>query len=120
MKGTPGWENLVSYGGENDVDIYHVSISQPDTIVNVHLGNFPANANSRIIITQSDGSWDESTTGATEFSKKVTKAGNVFIEISKGRGTGNLVYSTAPYNLLVTHNNHNYPNGNSNSYHDPN
>ena len=101
MKGTPGYETSSSYGGENDVDIYQVSLSQPDT-VNVHLGNFPANANSRIIITQSDGNWDESATGATDFSMKVTKPGNVFIEISKGRETGNLVYSTTPYNLRVT------------------
>ena len=101
MKGTPGYETSSSFGGENDVDVYHVSLSQPDT-VNVHLGNFPVNANSRIIITQSDGSWDESTTGATDFSMKVTKPGNVFIEISRGRGTGNLVYSTTPYKLLVT------------------
>lgn len=101
MKGTPGWDNLASYGGENDVDIYRFSLSQPDT-VNVHLSNFPANANSRIIITQSDGNWEESTTGATDFSMKVTKPGNVFVEISKGRGTGNLVYSTTPYKMLVT------------------
>jgi hypothetical protein len=101
MKGTPGYENSAYYGGENDVDIYHVLLSQPDT-VNVRLSNFPANANSRIIITQSDGSWKESETGATEFSMKATKPGNVFIEISKGRGTGNLVYSTTPYNMLVT------------------
>ncbi len=101
MKGTPGYETSSSYGGENDVDVYHISLSQPDT-VNVHLSDFPANANSRIVITQSDGSWDESTTGATDFSMKVTKPGNVFIEISRGRGTGNLVYSTTPYKLLVT------------------
>lgn len=101
MKGTPGYDNLASYGGENDVDIYRISLSQPDT-VNVHLSNFPANANSRIIITQSDGSWEESVTGATEFSKKVTLAGNVFIEISKGTGNANLVYSTTPYKMLVT------------------
>ncbi|MFZ3382350.1 MAG: hypothetical protein WA144_00345 [Candidatus Methanoperedens sp.] len=101
LKGTPGYESSWSYGGENDVDVYHVSLSQPGT-VNVRLGNFPANANSRIIITRPDGNSYESATGATDFSVEATKPGNVFIEISKGRETGNLVYSTTPYNLRVT------------------
>jgi len=101
MRGTKGYENTISLGGENDTDIYHIYLSQPDT-VKVTLGNFPNNANSRIIITDSSGSWDESKTGATFFERKVTKQGNVFIEISKGRENRPLVYSTTPYKLLVT------------------
>ena len=102
MRGTPGYDSSASFGGENDVDVYHVILSQPDTI-NVRLSNFPTNANSKIRITQSDGNWEDSKTDATEFSMKVTKPGNVFIEISKSYSvTGNLVYSTNPYKLLVT------------------
>ena len=101
MKGTPGYETSSTYGGENDVDIYRISLSQPDT-VNVQLSNFPSNANSKIRITQSDGNWDDSAPDATRFSYEVTKPGDVFIEISRNYGGGNLVYSTTPYKMLVT------------------
>jgi len=101
MRGTKGYENTIKLGGENDTDIYHIYLNQPDT-VRVTLSNFPQNANSRIMITDSSGSWDESKTGATYFERKITKSGNVFIEISKGRGTGPLNYSTTPYKLVVT------------------
>jgi len=101
MRGTKGYENVISLGGENDTDIYHIYLSQPDT-VKVTLSNFPHNANSRIIITDSSGSWDESKTGATFFERKIAKPGNVFIEISGGRENRPLVYSTTPYKLLVT------------------
>jgi|GEM_PF-1090971 len=101
MRGTKGYENSVYLGGENDTDIYHIYLNQPDT-VKVTLSNFPHNANSRILITDSSGSWDESKTGATYFERKITKSGNVFIEISKGRENRPLIYSTAPYKMLVT------------------
>ncbi|OIO29181.1 MAG: hypothetical protein AUJ60_05595 [Nitrospirae bacterium CG1_02_44_142] len=101
MRGTKGYENSVYLGGENDTDIYHIYLNQPDT-VKVTLKNFPQNANSRIIITDSSGSWDESKTGAAYFERKITKPGNVFIEISKGRENRPLIYSTTPYKLLVT------------------
>ena len=99
MRGTKGSEQYP--GGEDDTDIYHIYLNQPDT-VKVTLGNFPQNANSRIIITDSSGSWDESKTGATYFERKITKPGNVFIEISKGRENRPLIYSTTPYKMLVT------------------
>ncbi|MGB8216360.1 MAG: hypothetical protein WCE94_03570 [Candidatus Methanoperedens sp.] len=101
MRGTPGYDSSSSFGGENDIDIYRTSLSQPDT-VNVQLSDFPQNANSKIRITQSDGQWEDSANDATQFSYKVTKPGDVFIEISKGTGTDNLVYSTTPYKMLVT------------------
>ncbi|MBI5213345.1 MAG: hypothetical protein HY957_08240, partial [Nitrospirae bacterium] len=85
MRGTKGWEKSVQLGGENDTDIYHIYLSQPDT-VKVTLRDFPHNANSRIVITARSGyDWEESATGATYFEKKVKDPGNVFIEISKGR-----------------------------------
>ena len=93
MRGTKGSEQYP--GGENDTDIYHIYLNQPDT-VKVTLGNFPHNANSRIIITDSSGNWDESKTGATYFERKITKPGNVFIEISRGRENRPLIYSTSP------------------------
>ena len=99
MRGTKGSEQYP--GGENDTDIYHIYLNQPDT-VKVTLGNFPQNANSRIVITDSSGSWDESKTGATYFERKITKPGNVFIEISVGRENRPLIYSTTPYKMLVT------------------
>ena len=99
MRGTKGSEQYP--GGENDTDIYHIYLNQPD-IVKVTLSNFPYNANSRIIITDSSGSWDESKTGAAYFERKITKPGNVFIEISRGRENRPLIYSTTPYKMLVT------------------
>lgn len=100
MRGTKGSEQ--SPGGENDTDIYHIYLNQPDT-VKVTLKNFPQNANSRIIITARSGyDWEESPTGATYFEKKVKDPGNVFIEISKGRENRQLIYSTTPYKMLVT------------------
>ena len=89
MRGTKGSEQYP--GGENDTDIYHIYLNQPD-IVKVTLSNFPYNANSRIIITDSSGSWDESKTGAAYFERKITKPGNVFIEISRGRENRPLIY----------------------------
>ncbi|MBA4349601.1 MAG: hypothetical protein C0415_06415 [Thermodesulfovibrio sp.] len=101
MRGTKGYENTGTAGGEDDTDIYHIYLNQPDT-VKVTLRDFPQNANSRIMITDSSGSWDESKTGVTYFERKVTKPGNVFIEISRGRESRPLVYSTTPYKMLVT------------------
>lgn len=102
MRGTKGYENSSYLGGENDTDIYHIYLNQPDT-VKVTLKNFPQNANSRIIITARSGyDWEESPTGATYFEKKVKDPGNVFIEISRGRENRPLIYSTTPYKLLVT------------------
>lgn len=100
MRGTKGSEQYP--GGENDTDIYHIYLNQPDT-VKVTLKNFPQNANSRIrIIARSGYDWEESPTGATYFEKKVKDPGNVFIEISKGRENRPLIYSTTPYKMLVT------------------
>jgi hypothetical protein len=101
MRGTKGYENTLNLGGENDTDIYHIYLNQPDT-VKVILRNFPLNANSKIVITDSSGNWDESKTGATYFEQKITKPGNVFIEISRGRENRPLIYSTTPYGLIVT------------------
>jgi hypothetical protein len=101
MRGTKGYETSGILGGEDDTDIYHIYLNQPDT-VKVTLRDFPQNANSRIMITDSSGNWDESKTGATYFERKITRPGNVFIEISRGRESRPLVYSTTPYKMLVT------------------
>ena len=72
--GTKGSEQYP--GGEDDTDIYHIYLNQPDT-VKVTLRNFPQNANSRIMITSSNYC-EESKTGATYVECKITKPGNVF------------------------------------------
>ena len=100
MRGTRGYETTSVLGGENDVDVYHVRLDRPET-VKVTLRDFPPNLNSRIMIYDGQG-WDESKTGATSFERKIAKAGDVFIEISRGRGNGQLAYSKTPYKLLVT------------------
>ena len=100
MRGTKGYENTTVLGGENDVDVYHVRLDRPET-VKVSLRDFPANLNSRIMIYDAQG-WEESKTGAASMEKKVAKPGDVFIEISRGRGDGQLAYSKTPYKLLVT------------------
>ena len=100
MRGTKGYESSSILGGENDVDVYHVRLDSPET-VKVTLREFPPNLNSRIMISDTQG-WEESKTGAASFERKVAKPGDVFIEISRGRGTGQLAYSKTPYKLVVT------------------
>jgi hypothetical protein len=100
MRGTKGYENSTILGGENDVDVYHVRLDRPET-VKVNLRDFPPNLNSRIMIYDGQG-WDESKTGAASFERKVAKHGDVFIEISRGRGNGQLAFSKTPYKLRVT------------------
>ena len=100
MRGTKGYENTTAAGGENDVDVYHVRLDRPDT-VQATLRDFPPNVNSRIMISDAQG-WEESKTGAISLERKVAKAGDVFIEISRGREGTPLPYSKNPYKLLVT------------------
>jgi tetratricopeptide (TPR) repeat protein len=98
MRGTPGSED--ASGGENDIDIYHVHLDAADT-VKVALRDVPQNANLKIVIYHPNG-WDESKKGETTAEADVKAAGDVFIEVSKGRDDRPLVWSATPYKLLVT------------------
>jgi len=98
LRGTKGKED--SRGGEDDTDIYHVKLDEPDK-VKVSLRDLPDNANIKIILYHPQG-WAESKKGERFVEADVKKAGDLFIEVSRGRENRPLVCSAKPYKLLVT------------------
>ncbi len=91
---------LDSDGGENDVDVYHVRLAEPDT-VRVAVVDLPEGINSRIRVFHPYG-WEDSKPGQAHVEAKVPKAGDLFVEIARGDGPDPLAFSTTPYRLMVT------------------
>ena len=98
LRGTKGNED--ARGGEDDIDTYHVRLDAPDKVT-ATVTDLPEKANLKIIIYHKNG-WEESKAGQATVTADVKAAGDVFIELSKGRENRPLVYSVKPYKLLVT------------------